>query len=213
MGYLRQGGVLPMMKLLILASIATVACATQKVTVTPPNPDDATRVLSGVAPRPGPDCPRGTPPSDTTQLNACLQGIEFDTVPALGDEQRLMIPPGRYGPLAKIEPVINAHAYSDDDLREGRIIARFFVRPGERGYPKLGIVAGQVTNWWVQLDDTGRRGRSVYITADSLGQLSRSRDALHVEAHPGRFKQAVARWVWYENDEKGQGTCGQACCK
>jgi hypothetical protein len=198
---------------LVVACIAAVACRSKDGPVKTPDSGDATQATHSMAPQPGKDCPKGAPPSDTIQLNACLEGIEFDTVPALGDEQRLMIPIKRYGPLAKIEPVINSHEYSKDELREGRIIGRFFARDGEKGYPKLGIVAGQVTNWWVQLDETGRGGRSVYITMNKAGVLSQKEDALHVQEHPGRFKQAVARWVWYENDEKGQGTCGQACCK
>jgi hypothetical protein len=198
---------------MLLACTLAGACQNRDTVVKTPGSPDTAQVVSKLAPQPGPACPEGAPPSDTTQLNDCLKDIVFDTVPALGDEQRLMIPTRRYGPLAKIEPVIGAHDYSDDDLREGRIIARFFTRRGEKGYPKLGIVPGQVTHWWVQLDRTGRGGTSTYISANAKGQISRRRDALRVDPHPGRFKQAVARWVWYEDDEKGQGTCGQACCK
>ena len=70
-------------------------------------------------------CPPNAAPSDTTQLRACLTTLAFDTVAAVGDEQRLLVRdtllPGdtmpacsfgdahhkcRHGPLAKIEPVL-----------------------------------------------------------------------------------------------------------
>lgn len=198
-----------------LALVCTTAVACQNKSVSRDTGDSVTAppAVRSEAPRPGADCPKGAPPSDATQLKACLDGIEFETVPALGDEQRLMVQPRRHGPLTKIEPVLNSHEYSQDDLKEGRIIARFTSGPGEAGYPKLGIVAGQTTYWWVQIDETGRAGRSFYISEGKGEKLSSTPDQLKVDPHPGKFKQAVARWVWYEDDEKGQGTCGQACCK
>jgi len=170
-------------------------------------------------------CPQNGPPGDTTELNACLQGLDFDTVPAIGDEQRLMVRgalPGpfchgdtthscRYGPLAKIEPVIGAHEYTDSALQEGRIIARMFIRGGEtEGYPKLGLVLNDTTYWYVNtLKDS-----SFFVSrSDSGAQLADTARPLQVDSHPDRFDQAVARWVWEDADEKGQGTCGQACCK
>ena len=44
-------------------------------------------------------CPDSAAPSDTTQLGACLQGLDFDTVPAIGDEQRLMVRARLPGPF------------------------------------------------------------------------------------------------------------------
>jgi len=170
-------------------------------------------------------CPPNAAPSDTTELSACLQGLQFDTVPAVGDEQRLMIRdtlPGpachgdsthscRYGPLAKIEPVIGAQEYTDTALEEGRIIARMFIRPLETdSYPKLGLLHHDTTYWYVNttLDS------SYFISKPPSGtHLPTTVRELEVEAHPGEFDQAVARWLWVETDEKGQGTCGQACCK
>jgi hypothetical protein len=170
-------------------------------------------------------CPPDSAPGDTTQLNACLQGLTFDTVPAIGDEQRLMIRdslPGpfchgdtthscRYGPLAKIEPVIGAHEYTDGALLEGRIIARMFIRPAETdSYPKLGLVLNDTTYWYVNttLDS------SYLVSRPSSGaQLATTVRQLEVDPHPDRFQQAVARWVWDDTDEKTQGTCGQACCR
>jgi hypothetical protein len=171
-------------------------------------------------------CPANAHPADTTQLQACLQGLEFDTVGALGDEQRLMVrdvPPGlpchgdpthtcRYGPLAKIEPVMGAQRYSDSALQEGRIIARMFLRPGEtESYPKLGLVPNDTTYWWV---NTAMDSSAFVSRAPSGAALSDTVVVLTVESHGSRtFRQAVARWVWVANDEKSQGTCGSACCR
>jgi len=170
-------------------------------------------------------CPQGRAPADTTELRACISGLQFDTIPALGDEQRLMIRgtlPGpfchgdtthscRYGPLSKIEPVIGAHTYSDSELEEGRIIARMFIRAGEtEGYPKLGLVLNDTTYWYVNT----MKDSSFFVSRPTSGaQLADTATELEVESHPEGFKQAVARWVWDDADEKGQGTCGQACCK
>ena len=170
-------------------------------------------------------CPQNAPPRDTTQLRACLQGLTFDTVPAIGDEQRLMIRgtgPGpvcrgdtthscRYGPLAKIEPVIGAHDYTDSALAEGRVIARMFIRAAETdSYPKLGLVLHDTTYWYVNttMDSSFYVSRT---TSDS--SLAAVTKPLEIDSHPGAFQQAVARWFWDENDEKAQGTCGQGCCR
>src|SRR4051794_27715697 len=109
-------------------------------------------------------CPSNAAPSDTTQLRACLDSLQFDTVAAAGDEQRLLVhDPGngaachggdtthscRHGPLAKIEPVIGAHQLLPTELNQGRIIARLFLRSGEtEPYPKLGLAPTDTTYWW-----------------------------------------------------------------
>jgi hypothetical protein len=170
-------------------------------------------------------CPDSTPPSDTTQLGACLQGLTFDTVPALGDEQRLMVRgplPGpfchgdtthscRYGLLAKIEPVMGAQDYTESALHQGRIIARMFIRAGETdSYPKLGLVLHDTTYWYVNTAIDS----SFFVARPQAGDsLLATVRPLEMEPHPGRFQQAVARWLWFDNDEKSQGACGQSCCK
>lgn len=174
-----------------------------------------------------PACPRGTAPGSTTQLNACLQGIEFDTTESMGDEQRLMVrelsPTGprcygdttfscRYGPLAKIEPVKGAELYSDGALSEGRIIARMYLRRGEtESYPKMGLVPGDTTYWWVRTSPA----TSVFIHRDSTrADLVATRRGLERTKHPrGTFQQAFASWIWDEKDEKANGGCGSGCCR
>jgi hypothetical protein len=171
-----------------------------------------------------PGCPANSAPSDTSQLRACVDSLHFDTVAAVGDEQRLMVRgalPGplchgdsthscRYGPLAKIEPVKGAHQYGDSALQEGRIIARMFLRAGEsEAYQKLGLVPTDTTYWWVR---TGVDS-SFFISRSGDGVLITKR-SLEREEHPeGTFEQAVARWIWDDADEKANGPCGSACCK
>ena len=173
-------------------------------------------------------CPSGTAPADTAQLTACLNGIEFDTTESIGDEQRLMVigsGPGtglpcfgdsthtcRYGPLAKIEPVKGAQTYSDTALAQGRIIARMFLRSGEtEEYPKFGLVPGDTTYWWVNIDqDTSMFVHRVSGDPD----LNTTERGLERNAHPEEtYQQAFANWVWDETDERANGTCGSSCCK
>lgn len=174
-----------------------------------------------------PGCPTGASPADTTQLKACLLGLQFDTTESMGDEQRLMVrdstPVGprchgdtlfacTYGPLAKIEPVKGAETYSDSALSEGRIIARMYLRAGEtESYPKMGLVPGDTTYWWVNTSvDT-----SVFVHRDSSSHdVSATGRGLERTMHPpGTFQQAFASWVWDEDDEKANGACGSSCCK
>jgi hypothetical protein len=165
-------------------------------------------------------CPKEGPPTNPAQLRACVGEVTFDTLELAGDEQRLMVNPPcpgscQYGPLAKIEPVVGAQDYGEDELQRGRIIARLFVRRGEKGYPKLAIVSGYTTYWWVQTNATGRAGRSLFISEAMVGnQLMTVRRQLEVYPYPeGTFRRAIAGWYWLEQDETAKGTCGSATCK
>jgi hypothetical protein len=184
-------------------------------------------------------CPPNAPPSNTTQLRACLAVLDFDPLEAAGDEQRLTIfdtasgspgspcPPGvpdavrscRHGPLAVIQPEINSYRYSYNDLKSGRIIAKLFLRKDEKEpYEKLGLQPGDTTYWWVQKipgQPDNNAGRSVYITVTKQGSggLLAKNYALQYVPHEGKFKQALARWVWDPTDEKTQGSCSQGCCR
>ena len=174
-------------------------------------------------------CPPNAAPSDTTQLRACLDSLQFDTVAAAGDEQRLLVhetagPPHcsfgdttkscRHGPLAKIEPVIGAHQLLPTELNQGRIIARLFLRSGEtEPYPKLGLAPTDTTYWWVQRQsDTTAVSRYIRISGDSV--VTDSLQTITIELHPpGYYQQALARFIWDDADEKPQGPCGAGCCK
>jgi hypothetical protein len=202
-----------------LGMVLGTACTT-KLTYVQPFPNFQTMSLP-------PGCPANSAPADTSQLRACLTGLEFDTTELAGDEQRLMVRevgPGprchgdlfhacRYGPRAKIEPVKGAHVYADSVLDQGRIIARMFLTTGEtEPYPKFGLVAGDTTYWWVH---TGGPDSSYFMHRDTLSnQLVVVGRPLERNPHEeGSFSQALARWVWDETDEKANGNCGSSCCK
>lgn len=192
-------------------------------------------------------CRRDSAPSTQAELNACLQGFAsegfvFDTAYAVSDEQPLAVItrsqgpacPGdtsttrtlscRYGPLAKIAPLAGAQSYSEEDLREGRIIAKLSIPEGEKeGYAKYGLIPGRPTYWWVQTDKSGTAGTSVFVTATKDGKIHQVRRDLQrekYEEHEGKYpgygsaklKRAVARWIWSLDDETAKGTCGAAKC-
>jgi hypothetical protein len=176
-------------------------------------------------------CPANRPPKNRKELDTCVGGLKFDTEGVVGDEQRLLLVDTtgrvgtpcpydtrqrcRHGPLAKIEPAVGSIGYTDDDLKHGRFLARLFVRRGEKGYPKLALTPGDTTYWWVQTDNTGERGRSLFISQATLGDSLVSRaESLTVErAGAGSFKRAMARWHWLDWDETGKGTCtGTSTC-
>jgi hypothetical protein len=166
--------------------------------------------------------------ADSAQLRAYLDSLQFDVVAAVGDEQRLLVRdtvPGtachgdsthscRHGPLAKIEPVIGAHARDTTQLNQGQVIARLFLRPGEtEPYPKLGLAPNDTTYWWVQRQsDTTALSQYIRLSQDSL--VATAQDTITIELHPpGTFQQALARFIWVDADEKTQGPCGLGCCK
>jgi hypothetical protein len=201
-----------------LVVVLGTGCTT-KVIYSVPYPNFQTMALP-------PGCPVNSQPTDTSQLRACLTGLEFDTTEIAGDEQRLMIRDAgagprchgdlfhacRYGPLAKIEPVKGAHTYADSVLEQGRIIARMFLRAGEtEEYPKFGLVPGDTTYWWVQIGKDSSYFVHSVAQSDTVTAVGRP-----LERNPheeGSFQQALARWVWVEDDEKANGNCGSSCCK
>jgi hypothetical protein len=185
-------------------------------TVTPTPPGSSVPTLAQ-------GCKRGAPPATQKELDACLEGLEFDSLELAGDEQRLMVKPPcpgtcRYGPLAKIEPEKHSHLLTEEDLKDGRIIARLFLKKGEtRRYEKLGLLPGGMTYWWVQ-KIPGRpdsdAGRSIYITVGADKLETTKERPLHFEPYQrGQIKQALARWLWQPKDETTQGSCGGGSCR
>ena len=185
-------------------------------------------IVDGASPLPG--CPVDAPPTTATEVGACLAGLQFDTATAAGDEQRLLVQEMggagaachgdssfscRHGPLAKIEPVLGAHKRTTEALDHGRIIARLFLRPGEiESYPKLGLVPGDMTYWWIQRQSDSS-AISRYVTVSGVGGVdTTAADTIAIEVHPpNTFRQALARFLWAEDDEKTQGPCGMGCCR
>jgi hypothetical protein len=208
--------------------------------------------VTGRAAAPG--CGSNGPPSTLTALNECLPKVGFDSLEAAGDKQALTVVekgggvpcPGskdptrscRYGPIATIQPESTSHLQKFAALREGRIIAKLFLAPGQtQRYDSLALVPGETTYWWVQVTENTEKdlyqkslkeeGHGKYGSKDSVGvsifistargehgdTLLMKRYPLHYVKHENKFKQALARWVWDPDDETGQGSCGQGCCR
>jgi hypothetical protein len=173
-------------------------------------------------------------------LDACLAGFDFDTTYEVGDQQPLTVItrgsespcPGdstgtrscRYGPIAKIEPLIGAQKYSLKDLQEGRFIARISIDSSQKeAYPKYNLRPGATTYWWVKTDAAGTGGVSYFITRTADGRVERSaprtlvRDPYEKDRSGGydksRDRRAIMRWIWDLNDEVAKGQCGSATCK
>jgi hypothetical protein len=212
----------------IVGALGLVSCRQ-----TPPDTGSASRQVQDTSkyadslaggPALPPGCKPDRPPKTVAEVNACLKVLEFDTVEALGDKQPLLIggtcPTCKYGPMATIQPEMHSHSYTYEQIEHGRIIALMFLDPAEKtSYPKLGLVPKGKTYWWVQRTsmDTARTvaGRSVFLTVvgDSLTpHEDRKNNPLRYTYHPGRFKQAVARWIWDPDDDRPQGNCGSGCC-
>jgi hypothetical protein len=184
-------------------------------------------------PQPGAACRPGVAPSTRAELDACVQGLKFDSAPEASDSQPLTVINGtapaarcpgdgkktcRFGPLAKIEPVKRAQNYRDSELMQGRIIARLSIPSSEKeGYPKYGLEPGQETFWWVQMDSAGTGGQSVFITTTKDGgvdvQPPRKLRRYVYEEDEEKVKRAIARWVWDLDDETTQGSCGGGSCR
>ncbi len=207
------------------------------------------------APTPSPvGCPKGKAPSTQAELDACLAVLAFDASEDASDHQPLTVIessrgpsslpcPGdasgrlgcRYGPLASIQPAIGAQRYSDADLRQGRIIAKLSIDATEtEGYEKYGMVPGRNTYWWVQTDEAGTGGTSVFVTQGQDGKLRQKRRPLdrqpYTEAdakrdaareYPGKdgeqeglkWWRAIASWIWDLKDEIANTKCGAGSCK
>jgi hypothetical protein len=162
--------------------------------------------------------------SDTTII-AYIRKLSFVPDTEAGDRQGLLLghfpASPRYGPVATILPEVNANRGSLAELRRnGKVIARIEMdKIGAQPYPKLALLPGATTYWWVRLDprDSSLTGRSVFITVDTLGHIvSRTAFPLKVMPEQGhrfyRNLQPLARFTWNPADEGTWGTCNGACC-
>jgi hypothetical protein len=217
----------------LLVPLSAACGRSDTVTRDPGDPQvaDTSAVTDGdtLAPPRAQGCPANRPPQTEKELEACVGNLEFDTLEEAGDKQRLLVvnqggspcPANsklmcRHGPLARIEPLKNAHKFLPEQLQEGRIIARLSIPNGREGYPKLNLAPGHKTYWWVQRNASGLGGRSVLVS-DSVEagkvRVSKPRDLTVEKVPEGTFKQALARWLWSEDDETAKGACGSASCK
>jgi hypothetical protein len=197
------------------------------------------------APEPAKGCQAGRAPQNEAELHACLQNVRFDPAYEVSDSQPLTIidtapAPGlacpgdskgsqlrcRYGPLAKIEPVIGGNNYSDDDLMQGRIIAKLWIPATEtEKYPKYNLSPGDSTYWWVRIDSSRQGGTSVFIRQKGRVVLPSPPRPLHREPYDeasyketgldfkaSKYWRAAARWIWTLIDETAKVKCGSGSC-
>jgi hypothetical protein len=209
-----------------LIMVALVGCGGPGPIVKEPGPTKGAAPVDTIPP---PPCASTAAPTDTTKLGGCLQGLHFDAVAAVGDEQRLLVhEPGagakchgsdtthscRHGPLAKIEPVKEDSVRDTTALNQGAIIARLFLRSEPTdSYPKLGLFQTDTTYWWIQRK-SATTALSMYVRRSGDSVVHTPLDTITIELHPpGTFKQGLARFIWDDNDETTQGRCGTGCCK
>ncbi len=165
---------------------------------------------------------------DDTTFSAYVRKLSFVPDPESGDRQGLLLghypENARFGPVATIQPEVHSNAGSVAELRHmGKVIARLQVESiGAQPYPKLGLLPGTTTYWWVRLNpgDTTTTGRSVFITVDGLGHIvSRTSSDLTVHGYGDKWKhilyrnlQPLARFTWNPADQGTWGTCNGVCC-
>jgi hypothetical protein len=156
--------------------------------------------------------------------------LEFDTMRAYGDDQRLMLgtcPAAcTHGPRVRIEPETRSHRNQMSGLTSGpgRIIARM-ISSDTTQYPKFNLGSEDTVYWAVTqaaatsnpdslesvsmfISIKGLRGlRSPAITKDTLAFIEQ-----HSYGYYG--KHARAYWIWNDNDEQAWGSCAKgACCR
>jgi hypothetical protein len=138
----------------------------------------------------------------------------FDTLPGVGDDQRLMVGtcPGncRYGPRAKIQPHRAASYLTDADRETGAVIARI-INLDTLAYAKFNLHGRDTVYWWVGK----RNGQPVSVFISSYPRARPWVSNLEIEYHPSKpYYQPIARWLWNDRDEEAWGTCdGGSCCK
>jgi hypothetical protein len=141
------------------------------------------------------------------------QDTMFDTLPGVGDEQRLMMgnwPRATYGPRAKIQPHRAASYLTSADRDTGAVIARI-INLDTIPYPKFNLQARDTVYWWVGK----RHGEWVSVFISSRPQRRPWVSDLYIEEHDNRpYYQPIARWIWNDRDELAWGTCdGGRCCR
>jgi hypothetical protein len=109
------------------------------------------------------------------------------------------------GPRVRIEPEIGAYRIGEAGIREGRIIARM-VNLEPIAYPKLNLQPSGTTYWWVD------GYRSVYVPADSTVATVLDTLVLHPEGANVRWRQAIARFLVVDNDDKTWTACDSLYC-
>jgi hypothetical protein len=138
----------------------------------------------------------------------------FDTLPGVGDDQRLMrgTCPGNcsYGPRAKIQPHRAASYLTEADRDSGVVIARI-INLDTLAYAKFNLHPRDTVYWWVGR----RRGELVSVFISSARGARPWVSDLAIDEHQNApYRQPLARWLWDDRDELTWGTCdGGRCCR
>jgi hypothetical protein len=144
---------------------------------------------------------------------AIARTLSFDSIS--GDTRRLMVTDPAtgirtYGPLALIEPEINSHAISRQQLGRGHVLARL-VNLDNVGYPSLALAPRDTAYWWVDSVATGQwRSRLVPVRGDVPAVTG----GLHITLHPGHtWSQPSSRFRWSETRTGTWVACvWHGCC-
>lgn len=202
--------------LLLGASLAVTGCTRDNAGAKPENPGSAPR--PAVAALPFSSFDRA--PIDSILTYAA--SLPYDDDYGVSDAQALAVykaggkrcPEGcTYGPLISIQPEVGAAFLTDDELKSGRVVARF-VNEDTLAYDKLNI-GPRSTTYYVVVNSGGVQWTGYFISSDpSRGSLSRIPHPIYVDApHKGRYPRSTGRWIWAAEDEHAWVTCGSRCCK
>ena len=138
----------------------------------------------------------------------------YDTLPGVGDEQRLMVgrcPEScRHGPQAKIQPH-RATAYPRATHPDSQVFIARIINLDDTAYGKFNLHGRDTVYWAIGT----RRGLLVSIFYSTAADARPFYSDLEIENHRTQvYRQALARWIWDDRDEAAWGTCdGGRCCK
>ncbi|MGH7751609.1 MAG: hypothetical protein ACREN5_02235 [Gemmatimonadales bacterium] len=149
-------------------------------------------------------------------IDVAVRSAAFAGYPQAGDRQRLMLGtcPARcrYGPLVRIEPEGRSWTVPRDSLARGRVVARLINEDPRQGYPKFALGPADTVYWWVDSVPTGR-WRSIFKSSRPGARAIVA--GLQVDHHATqKWYQALARFVWSDEDEQSWVTCTKnGCCQ
>lgn len=149
------------------------------------------------------------------------ESLKYDEDVGVTDRQALAVlkPDGKrcpegctYGPVASIQPQVDAAFLSLEELKAGRVIARF-VNEDTLAYEKLNLSA-KSTTYYVVVNTGGPQWTGYFVSADpARGSLSRVPHPIYIDAPHDRYSRSTARWIWVAEDEQAWVSCNSHCCK
>lgn len=116
-----------------------------------------------------------------------------------------------YGPVARIEPQPAAIAWSDEDLKVGRVLGRI-INEDDAVYEKLNLGPKDTVYAWVELRNGEYQGRLISSDPKRLEASRKVRKVTNPDGPHPPLKQAVARWIWSADDEQAWYSCPKGCC-